>query len=126
MSSDAANVRDSLKLLETLTRDAESVMRTIIVGHPDHPKYGTVMADRTLLSIKLRRSFGQRTDYTEIERLLALYGPTLRYADVNFGTVPTEPNIQAMRDAEGHLHRGIIAVAKRCWYWRLFGHERSS
>lgn len=100
-------------------------MQTIRAGHPDYAKYGTVMADRTTLSIKLRRALGYRHDFLEIDRALALYGPTLRFADPAFGTVPSEDAIKAMRDAEQKLYRCILAKAGQDWCWRLFGHERT-
>lgn len=125
LSSRAADVRQSLKMLDGMSRNAEAVGYTIMAAAPDIGMSAGVMADRTNLGNALRRSLGGRSNFDRVENCLALYGRSLKCADPNFGQIGAI-DIEQMRAAEQALRLAITHCARPMLAWRLFRHERVS
>ena len=125
MSSRAADIRQSLRLLSSMSRNAEAATRTIISGAPDHLTAAGVMADRTTLMNSIRSALGKRTNFPRVEACFTAYALSLSCADPHFGGA-SEAAITKMRDCELELDRAIRRLAHELWSWRLYGHERTS
>lgn len=123
MSSRAADVRQSLRLLSSMSRNAEAVARTIMNGVPDHGMSACVIADRTTLMNGLRRALGGRTNFARLEAAFTAYALSLRCADPLFGPIG-EADVAEMRAAEERLDHSIRRLAAEMLSWRLYQHER--
>ncbi|MDO9607446.1 MAG: hypothetical protein Q7J26_02885 [Brevundimonas sp.] len=124
-SGRAHDIRVCLLRLDIMGRDADVAMRGAQRNAADPGRAYQVFAERPNLIRDLRLCLGHRPRFGAIEAAFSEFAMTLRWADPHYGRVPSDLDIQQMRDREAELHRVIRSVASGDMSWKLSGHERA-